>query len=205
MWARIIPGPTRFVPERPYLNGICWAGQHRLLQVGVASMENPNCFYISEHAAKEMALRHDPSLQTRQKAKHVYRVHYTFAQLDDIIKESGIDYCPVGDGPSSSRGPQRFMISYSKDKFFLDPSTNEVRPKDPSKYIMSHRGWDWKAAPHHTLDWYKHCEGPPPAQSGGRHQPEVLEIIGCDKFREYYGEEMLRKVQARIEEERSLV
>ena len=154
---------------------------------------------MTVNAAKAMALRHDPSLQTRQKAIHVYRVYYTFEQIHEIMELSGIN-----DGNIHGHLPPGW-ISYSKDKFFLDPSTKEPHPKDPSKYIMSHRGWDWKAAQHHTLDWYKHCEGPPPAQSGGRHQPEALEIIGCDKFREYYGEAMLRKVQARIEEERSLV
>ena len=99
-------------------------------------MQCQNCFYMTVNAAKAMALRHDPSLQTRQKAIHVYRVYYTFEQIHEIMELSGIN-----DGNIHGHLPPGW-ISYSKDKFFLDPSTKEPHPKDPSKYIMSHRGWD---------------------------------------------------------------
>lgn len=72
------------------------------------------------------------------------------------INDSHIDGYPLSD-----------LISYSKERFFMNPSTQEVHSKVQSKYIMSHKGWDWRAAPHHTLDWYKHFKGSPPRRSGG--------------------------------------
>ena len=122
-------------------------------------MDNDQYWTMSKTAIARMVCIFNPEIWAmRNECKKI--VCYSDEEIEQIQLDSGI-YRFTWDNLATGKKKKITLKSvyFSREKFDWDAKFECAIPIDSSKFIMTVRGWDWKAMPYFLDDCVSACQG----------------------------------------------